>query len=55
MKFLVFAVLLYFAYRLYIKPFLLSPEDAQKQRRLREKQDEKPATDDDYIDYEEVD
>ena len=53
MKLLVFAALLYFAYRLYLKPFLLSPRDAERKQPLHNP--DPGETNDDYIDYEEVD
>ena len=56
MKFIVVAVLLYFAYRLYIKPFLLNADNSERQRQLREEAERRRREDKDgYIDYEEVD
>ena len=48
MKFLVFTILIYFAYRTFVRPFL--------QLKNRDVDDKKEIIDDsEYIDYEEVD
>lgn len=54
MKYLILAALFYFSYRLYIKPFLIDGDPADRKRKLRE-QEKQRNNDGEFIDYEEVD
>jgi len=49
MKLLIFGVLLYFAYRVFLKPSMLGVGDQQAEINSSQSQD-----DGDYVDYEEV-
>lgn len=54
MKYLIWAVLFYFAYRLYVKPFLIDGDPAHRRKKVPQEK-ENSRTDGEYIDYEEVD